>query len=195
MSDATIKIGVIIGSVREGRFGDKPAHWIFEEARKIAGVEAELIDLKEIKLPTYATGGYPSAVQDGNYGSDKLNAFAKSIGSADAFIIVSPEYNHGYSSALKDALDSIYKEWNNKPVAFIGYGSVGGARAIEQLREVSVELQMAPIRNAVHLPGDVYGAAVQATLGDAKPFAPVAEKATGMLTQLLWWAKALKAAR
>ena len=195
MNDTNIKIAVIIGSVREGRFGDKPAHWIFGEAKKLPGVEVELIDLKEIKLPTFATPGYPSAIQDGNYGNEKLNAFAKSIGSADAFIIVSPEYNHGYSSALKDALDSVYKEWNNKPVAFIGYGSIGGGRAIEQLREVSVELQMAPIRNAVHLPGDVYGAAMKAVLGDATPFAPVAEKATGMLTQLLWWAKALKAAR
>ena len=190
-----IKIGVIIGSIREGRFGDKPAHWIVGEAKKMPGVEVELIDLKELKLPTYATGGYPSAVQDGNYGSDIINAYAKTIGGLDAFIIVTPEYNHGYSSALKNAIDPIYKEWNNKPVAFIGYGSALGARAVEQLREVAVELQMAPIRAAVHIPHDVYSAASQAALGDATPFAPIAEKATTMLTQLLWWAKALKVAR
>ncbi len=196
MDTSTIRIGVIIGSVRDGRFGDKPGTWIFNETKKLAGVEAELIDLKEVKLPTYATAGYPSAVQDGNYGSEAVNDFAKRIAAQDAFIIVTPEYNHGYPSALKDALDSVYREWNNKPVAFVGYGSAMGARAIEQLRQVAIELQMHPTRNAVHITGDVYGAAMQsATVGDAAAFAPLAEKAAGMFTQLLWWAKALKAAR
>ena len=196
MDTAIIKIGVIVGSVREGRFGDKPAAWIFNEAKALAGVEAELIDLKEVKLPTYATAGFPSAVKDGNYGSDVVNNFAKRIAAQDAFIIVNPEYNHGYSSALKDALDSIYHEWNNKPVAFVGYGSAMGARAIEQLRQVAIELQMHPIRNTVHIPGDIYSAAMKsAVIGDPEAFAPLAEKAAGMLTQLLWWSRALKAAR
>ena len=196
MDAASIKIGVIIGSVRDGRFGDKPAAWIFNEAKRLEGVEAELIDLKQVKLPTYATAGYPSAVKDGNYGSDVVSGFAKRIEACDAFIIVTPEYNHGYSSALKDALDSIYREWNNKPVAFVGYGSAMGARAIEQLRQVAIELQMHPTRNTVHIPGDVYAAAMNAaTAGDGAAFAPLAEKAAGMLTQLLWWARALKAAR
>ena len=195
MDTNTIKIAVIIGSIREGRFADKPATWIAEIVKQKAGVEVDMIDLKEVGLPTFATPGYPSAVQDGNYGSEIANTFAKRIGAADAFIIVSPEYNHGYSGALKDAFDTVYKEWNNKPVAFIGYGSLGGGRAVEQMRTVSIELQMAPIRNAVHLPGDVYGAAMKAPIGDASVFTPVTEKAEGMLTQLLWWAKALKAAR
>jgi NAD(P)H-dependent FMN reductase len=191
-----IKIAVIIGSIREGRYADKPAHWIAEEAKKLEGAEVELLDLKDIKLPQFASPGYPSQIKDGNYGNDVINAFAKKIAAADAFIIVSPEYNHGYSGALKDALDSVYLEWNNKPVSFIGYGSVGGGRVIEQLREVAVELQMAPIRTAVHLPTEVYMATMKET-APANPalFAPVAEKGTAMLTQLMWWAKALKAAR
>jgi NAD(P)H-dependent FMN reductase len=192
----TIKVAVIIGSIREGRFADKPAHWIADEAKKLAGVEVELLDLKDIKLPIFASPGYPSAVKDGNYGNDIINGFAQKIAAADAFIIVSPEYNHGYSSALKDAFDSVYHEWNNKPVAFVGYGSVGGARAVEQMRTVSIELQMAPIRNAVHLPVEVFRAAMMAPAPvDPSVFAPAAEKAAGMIEQLLWWAKALKAAR
>jgi len=191
-----IKIQVILGSIRPDRFGDKPAHWILDEANKLEGVEATLIDLKESKLPTFASPGYPSMVKDGNYGNEIINAFAHKIAEADAYIIVTPEYNHGYPGSIKDALDSVYKEWNNKPVAFVGYGSALGARAVEQLRQVVVELQMAPIRNAVHIPSDVYGAVMKET-APANPalFAPIAEKATGMLTQLLWWAKALKAAR
>ena len=195
METQNIQIAVIIGSIREGRFADKPAAWIAGEAGKLSGVEVDVIDLKEVKLPTFAMPGYPSAIQDGNYGNDAVNGLAKRIAAADAFIIVSPEYNHGYSSALKDAFDSLYKEWNNKPVAFVGYGSVGGARAVEQMRAVSIELQMAPIRNAVHLPGDVYMAAMKTSHADMSAFAPVAEKAQGLLTQLLWWARALKAAR
>jgi NAD(P)H-dependent FMN reductase len=192
----TIKVAVIIGSIREGRFAEKPAAWIFDEAKKLPGVEAELLDLKEIRLPDFAGPGYPSAIKDGNYGNDTINEFAKKIARNDAIIIVSPEYNHGYSSVLKNALDSIYQEWNHKPVAFVSYGGVGGARAIEQLRLVSIELQMAPIRNAVHIPGEVFKAAMMAPLPlDAAVFAPVAEKATGMLEQLVWWAKTLKAAR
>jgi len=194
--DTNIKIGVIIGSVREGRFAEKPALWIADEARKLPAAQVDVIDLKEVALPTYATGGYPSMVADGNYGSEVVNAFAKRIAAADAFIIVSPEYNHGYSSALKDALDSIWKEWNEKPVAFVGYGNVGGARAIEQLREVAVELEMAPIRIAVHLPSDVHRAVAQATSPvDPALFAPVDKKKDDMLAQLMRWSKALKAMR
>jgi NAD(P)H-dependent FMN reductase len=192
-----IKIQVIIGTVREGRFGDKPAAWITEEAKKIEGAQVEVIDLKDHPVPPFASPGYPSSIKDGNYGNDMINAFAKRIGSADAFIIVTPEYNHGYSGALKDALDSVYMEWNNKPVAFVAYGSVGGARAVEQLRQVAVELQMAPIRAAVHLPVEIFMAVLQEPTAANHPalFAPINEKAGVMLTQLMWWAKALKAAR
>jgi NAD(P)H-dependent FMN reductase len=193
----TIKIAIIIGSIREGRFADKPARWITGEAKKLEGVEVEVIDLKDHPVPQFASADYPSQVKDGNYGNDMINAFAKRIGSADAFIMVTPEYNHGYSGALKDAIDSVYLEWNNKPVAFVAYGSVGGARAVEQLRQVAVEIQMAPIRAAVHLPGDVFMGVMKEPDASkhAALFAPVEQKATDMLAQLMWWAKALKTAR
>ncbi len=110
----------------------------------------------------------------------------------DGFIIVSPEYNHAYPAVLKNAMDWIYPEWNNKPVGFVSYGSVGGARGVEQLRLVAVELQMSPIRQGVFIPG--------AYPFGAKEWKPEADEsltrdAGKMFDQLLWWAKALKNAR
>ena len=194
MDNTKIKIQVIIGSIRPDRFADKPAAWITEAAKKIEGAEVEVIDLKDHPVPQFASPGYPSSVKDGNYGNEMINAFAKKIGAADAFIIVTPEYNHGYPGALKDALDSVYMEWNKKPVAFVAYGSALGARAVEQLRQVVVELQMAPMRAAIHLPSDVF-MAVSKEPTNLALFDPVAPKAADMLNQLMWWAKALKTAR
>lgn len=120
--------------------------------------------------------------------------WAAKINEADAFIIVTPEYNHGTSGVLKNALDYIYYEWNNKSVGFVSYGGVGGARAVEQLRGVAIELQMAPIRNAVHIPQhwnllDENGSMKDGALD------PFKGSATIFLDQLLWWARALKIAR
>jgi len=192
----TIKILVILGSIRENRFGDKPAAWIFDKVKRLEGVEAEFIDLKTLALPRFNYGGYPSAVKDGNYGNEQVNTYAKKIKEADAFIIITPEYNHGYPGALKDALDWVYAEWNKKPVGFVGYGSVLGGRVIEQLRAVSIELQMTPIRAAVHIPSDVFMAvSKESAPGNFELFKPIEEKAQTMLDQLLWWARALKSAR
>ena len=129
------------------------------------------------------------------YKNEAVARFTKKIEGGDAFVIVTPEYNHGTSGVLKNALDWVYQEWNNKPVAFVSYGSVGGARAVEQLRLNAIELQMAPIRNAVHIPGEQYFPVV---FGKAKAkdlFASQSEKAQTMTTQLLWWTNALKNAR
>ena len=108
--------------------------------------------------------------------------------------MIAPEYNHGYTAVLKNALDYVYQEWNNKPIGFVTYGGAMGARSVEQLREVAVELQMAPIRNAIHMPYDVIIAAGKGT-PENELFAPFSERATGFIDQLLWWGKALKAAR
>ena len=104
------------------------------------------------------------------------------------------EYNHGYSAVLKNALDYVGAEWHDKAIGFVGYGSAMGARAIEQLREVAVELQMAPIRNAVHMPFDVVMAAAKGT-PEAELFTAYDERGNGMLDQLIAWSKALKALR
>jgi NAD(P)H-dependent FMN reductase len=190
-----VKIKVIIGSTREGRFSEKPARWIFEEVKKRSGVEAELLDLRDYPMPFFNDPISPS-MKKGNYSNEVVAAWAKKIAEADAYIIVTPEYNHGYPAVLKNAMDFVYYEWNRKPVGFVSYGSVGGARSVEQLRQVSIELQMAPIRNAVHIPWQLMaivnekGAAAGLEL-----FEPLRDSKENFLNQLVWWARALKTAR
>lgn len=190
-----IKLQVIVGSTRAGRFSEKPALWILESAKKLEDVEAEIIDLRDFTLPFFDASMSP-AYANGSYTQPDVGRWTKKIGEADGFIIVSPEYNHGYSAVLKNALDWVYQEWNNKPVGFISYGGVGGARSVEQLRLVAIELQMAPIRNAIHIPFDfIMQAQKEPTQSPAELLQSFNSKADEFLTQWLWWAHALKSAR
>lgn len=198
--NTAIKVKVIIGSTRQGRFSEKPAQWIFDEAKKLQGVEVELLDLREFQLP-FVDDPMPPSMANGQYSNEAVTKWAEKIHDGDAFIIVSPEYNHGYSAVLKNALDVISPEWKRKPVGFVGYGSAMGARSIEQLRQVAVELQMAPIRHAIHIPVDIFMAALMGT-GPQGPemFEPIRNNPNGdavekFFNDLLWWAKALKTAR
>jgi NAD(P)H-dependent FMN reductase len=193
MTENKLKVHVILGSTRKGRFSDKPGKWILEEAKKKEGVEAELVDLRDYPLPFFDEPMGPAGLQ-GKYSSDIAAQWAKKVAEADAYIIAAPEYNHGYTSVLKNALDYAYNEWNNKPVGFVSWGGVAGARAVEQLREVAIELQMAPIRNAVHIPSFW---TLLDEKGDLKDGAldPFKDTAGKFLDQLIWWAKALKNAR
>lgn len=190
----SLDIKVIAGSTREGRFSDKAATWIEEEIKKQKGVTVEVLDLRDYEMPFFNESVSPSYKQE-PYKNEAVARFTKKIEEGDAFVIVTPEYNHGTSGVLKNALDWVYQEWNNKPVAFVSYGSVGGARAIEQLRLVAVELQMAPIRNAIHIPGEQYFPVVFGKTKASELFALQTEKAEAMIAQLLWWAHALKNAR
>ncbi|OGZ08226.1 MAG: FMN reductase [Candidatus Lloydbacteria bacterium RIFCSPHIGHO2_02_FULL_50_13] len=188
-----LKLKIILGSTREGRFGDKPARWIFEEAKKKVGAEVELLDLRDYPMPFFNDPVSPS-YRKGAHQNPVVAKWAAKIAEADAFIVVTPEYNHGYSGVLKNALDHVFPEWKNKPVSFVAYGGVGGARAVEQLRLVSVELQMAPMRSAVHIPApwtllDEKGNLKEGALDQ------FAQGADNLLTQLVWWADALRAAR
>ncbi len=194
-----LKIQVILGSIRQGRFGDKPAKWIFDLAKKKKGLMSELVDLRDYALPFYDEKISPSRLK-GKYPNPAVQRWANKVKEADGYIIVTPEYNHGYPAVLKNALDYIYDEWNNKPVGFISYGSVGGARVVEQLRQVVVELQMAPIRSSIHIPPTVYMAVVKPPETEeeddgANPFDALNDHATAFLDQLIWWARALKKAR
>jgi NAD(P)H-dependent FMN reductase len=159
-NNSLIKIKVIIGSTRPNRFSDKPAYWILEEVKKKENVQAELLDLREYPMPYYNEPVGALMLHE-NYSSEVVKKWAAKIKEGDAFIIITPEYNHGYPAVLKNAIDSIFPEWNDKAVGFIGYGSSGGARSIEQLRQVVVELKMVPIRNGLHLPPEVYFAAMK----------------------------------
>lgn len=190
-----IKVKVIIGSVREGRFAEKPAAWIAGEAKKMPNLDVEVLDLKDYPMPFFDEATSPSVTPQG-YDNPVVKKWATKIADGDAFIIVTPEYNHGPSAVLKNAIDYVYAPWNKKPVGFVGYGSVLGARSIEQLRLVMIELQMAPIRISLNIPFDVYmNAAKLETAQSASAFASLTDRAKPFLEQLTWWAKILKLAR
>jgi len=194
MNNTSISIKIIMGSIREGRFSDKAAIWIADEIKKQEGVVAEVLDLRDYEMPFFNESVSPSFKQE-PYKNEAVARFTKKIAEGDAFVIVTPEYNHGTSGVLKNALDWVYQEWNNKPVAFVSYGSVGGARAVEQLRLSAIELQMAPIRNSAHIPGEQYFQTLFGKMDARDLFASVSNQAETMIAQLLWWARALKNAR
>jgi len=187
------KISVILGSVRANRFGDKPARWILGHLGRRAEVQAELLDLLDYPMPFYAEP-MPPAMKQAPFPNEAVERWTAKIAEADGFVFVTPEYNHGPSAVIKNALDYVYSEWNRKPAAFVSYGQVGGARAVEQLRLVAIELQMAPLRNALHIPGDVVrqamgGAAVEDRL------VALDTPAAALIDDLLWWTRVLKQAR
>lgn len=143
-----LNIAIIIGSTRPKRNGKAVGKWVYTMAQKRDKATYELIDLKEIDLPFLDE---PKSPMQGDYAHDHTRKWSERIAPFDGYILVTPEYNHGTSAALKNALDFLYKEWNKKPVGFVSYGSDSGTRAVEQLRQVVVELQMAPIRTQVSL--------------------------------------------
>lgn len=186
------KIGVIISSTRPTRFGDKPAKWILEHAQKRGDIEAELIDLADYKLPFFDAPASdlwaPSTDPEVLRWQARLNEF-------DGYIIVVAEYNRSITGALKNALDQAYKPFIRKAVAFVGYGSVGGARAVEHLRTIMIELQAVPVRQAIHIGGSDFVPIMfgQKSWDDVKGgfdgFVP------DVLDNLVWWTNATKAAR
>jgi NAD(P)H-dependent FMN reductase len=187
-----VEIQVILGTVREGRQGEKVANWVYQVASRDERIQAELLDLKDYPLPFYSERLPPSVLQ-GNYSSEVAKRWVAKIAPADGYIFVSPEYNHGYSAVLKNALDYAYYEWNNKVAAVVSYsgGSIAGARGVEQLRLVAIELQMAPIREAVHIAG-----VRQQFDEEGKPKDPMYSlRVERMLDQLVWWAEVLKEGR
>jgi NAD(P)H-dependent FMN reductase len=188
------KIAVIISSTRDSRFGEKPAQWIFDLAKQRDDLDVELVDLKSFDLPFFnevASNAWAPS-QD-----SKAIAWQKKIAEFDGYIFVVAEYNRSITGALKNALDQAYVEWNKKVAGFVGYGSVGGARAIEHLRTIAVELQMASTRSAVHIGGSefytVWGGGKNEPISAIEP--AIAGSAKDMLDQLTWWTKATKAAR
>ena len=191
MTSSLPRVGIIIGSTREGRFGEKPARWIHDIARQRTDLAFEMIDLRGHPLPLFAE---PMSPAGGPVTNDAGKRWGALLHELDGLIVVTPEYNHGPSAVLKNALDYAYNEYVRKPIAFVGYGGVGAARAIEQLRLVAVELQMAPVRNAVHI-GMVEFLGIWQQGKTFADYPHLAQAATGMLDDLAWWTKALKAAR
>src|SRR5882724_2771534 len=143
-----LRIAIIIGSTHPNRNGEAVAKWVYEVAKKRSDAEFELVDIKDFNLPLLDEPVPPIM---GQYSKPHTKAWAAKIGSFDAYVFVTPEYNHGISGALKNAIDYLYREWNNKAAGFVSYGGAGGARAVEQLRLVMGELMVADVRAQVML--------------------------------------------
>src|ERR1700675_986354 len=143
-----LRIAIIIGSTRPGRNGEAVGKWVYEIAQKRSDAEFELVDIKDFNLPLLDE---PMPPIMGQYSKPHTKAWAAKIGSFDGYVFVTPEYNHGTSRALKNAIDFLFAEWNNKAAGFVGYGGAGGVRAVEQLRLVMAEVQVATVRNQVAL--------------------------------------------
>lgn len=170
-----MKVGIILGSIREGRTGEQVAQWVYEKAQEHGGAEFELVDLKEFNVPLLTSGTHP-AMANRDYGSAEVNAWSKKIDEFDAYIFVTPEYNHGVPGAFKNAVDSIAPEWMNKKVAFVGYGAANGVRSIEQWRGIVANFNMWDIRSTLEF-------SLFTEFPDGK-FAP-AERYNGEVTGLL----------
>lgn len=189
-----LRIGIVLGSTRTGRFADRPGKWLLDIAKKrdVPGeLVTELVDLRDYPLPFFDEPKSPLREPSKNEVAVKWSAKVRSL---DAFVFVNGEYNHSIPASLKNALDYLYSEWNRKPAGFVSYGNAGGARGVEQLRLMLVELQMASTRNAVHLGRPEF---IEMLLHgkDFGDFPNLETSANAMLDELVWWAKTLRAGR
>src|SRR5258707_15469994 len=142
------RIAIIIGSTRPGRNGEAVAKWVHEIAKKRTDAGFELVDIKDFNLPLLDEPVPPIM---GQYSKPHTKAWVAKIGSFDGYVFVTPEYNHGLPGALKNAIDFLFREWNDKAAGFVSYGGAGGARAVEQVRLVVAEVPMGTVRNQVVL--------------------------------------------
>lgn len=183
-----IRIAVIIGSTRPGRVGASVGKWTQDIASKRDDAEYELVDIADFDLPLLDEPVPPSR---GQYSKDHTKRWAEKIATFDAFVFVTPEYNHGTSGALKNALDFLYAEWNNKAAGFVSYGSAYGVRAVENLRLIMGELQIADVRAQVMLSlfDDFENYSV------FKPREHHEKSVNDMLDQVVAWGTAMKTLR
>jgi NAD(P)H-dependent FMN reductase len=185
---SNLKIAIILGSTRPGRNGAAVADWVVDRAAARTTAHYELVDLADHPLPHLDEAMPPTM---GQYAREHTQAWAKTIGSYDGYIFVTPEYNHSTSGVLKNAIDYLYAEWNNKAAAFVSYGALGGARAIEHLRAILSELQVAHVRQQLSF-------SMFTDFENFSTFAPGpqhADAAVVMFDQLESWTEAMKAVR
>jgi NAD(P)H-dependent FMN reductase len=182
------KIAIILGSTRPGRNGEAVARWVLDQASTRTDATFELVDLRDHPLP-HLDEEVPASM--GMYSQPHTKAWAATIAAYDGFVFVTPEYNHGTTGVLKNAIDYLYAEWNNKAAGFVSYGSAGGVRAVEQLRLIMGELQIADVRQQVQF-------SLFSDFENYSTFVPGPQHAatvTVMLDQLVAWAVALKTVR
>jgi NAD(P)H-dependent FMN reductase len=185
------KLVIIVGSVRDGRFGPAVASWVAEQAGAHGGFEVEVVDLAEVDLPLALPAESPKYAGDAYPRPAGMAALTSALEGADAFVVVTPEYNHSYPASLKAAIDWHFTQWTAKPVAFVSYGgAAGGRHAVLHLENVLTELHAVTIRDGLAFPN--YFTAWQ----DGRPLDPeAAGYAKTLLEQLAWWAGALRSAR
>ena len=189
MTTPSPRIHVILGSTREGRAGEQVARWVADLAAQRSDVDIELVDLRDFPLPFFDSPVSPKrALSD----DPRVQAWAAKVAEADGYVFVTPEYNYGYPAVLKNALDHLYYQWNDKPVGFVGYGGIaGGIRAVQQLRQVVVELGLAQVRTQVLIPK------VFAAFGDDGQPADAMHSTTAsaLLDEVADWARMLQEKR
>ncbi|WP_439601663.1 NADPH-dependent FMN reductase [Devosia sp.] len=185
------RIGIILSTTRETRFADRPAQWVLDIARARGDADYEIVDLRDFPIPFFDAVGSPRFVPQTN---EVALRWAKKVSELDGYIFVTAEYNRSISGVLKNALDHIYDEPARKPAAFVGYGAVGAARAVEQLRLMAVELSMVPMKAGVHINMEP----LLGMLRGGKDFADydyLAPTVTAMLDELAWYTRTLKLGR
>jgi NAD(P)H-dependent FMN reductase len=188
LNNQIIKVAIILGSTRPGRNGEAVGQWIHEIAKKRSDADFEFVDIKDFNLPLLDEPIPPSM---GQYTKEHTKTWSAKIDSFDAYVFVTAEYNHGIPGALKNAIDFLFREWNNKVAGFVSYGSAGGVRAVEQLRMVMAELKVATVRSQVQL--SLFTDFENFT--NLKP-APFQEKSVNtMLDEVIAWGGALKTIR
>lgn len=187
----THKLLIVVGSVREGRFGPVVASWVAEQAHRHGGFETTIADLADFDVPSALPAMSPKYAGDDYPRPDAMAPLTSALDEADAFIVVTPEYNHSYPASVKAAIDWHFTQWTAKPVAFVSYGGLAGGRhAVLHLENVLTELHAVTIREGLAFTN--YYLAWQ----DGRPLDPeAAGYAKSMLDQLAWWAGALRSAR
>ena len=183
-----IKVAIISGSTRPGRKSQAVAEWVHAIAQKRGDADYQIVDIATFNLPLLDEPVPPSL---GKYSKPHTLAWAKAIAPFDAFVFVTPEYNHGPSAALKNAIDYLYHEWNNKAAGFVSYGSTGGARAVEHLRGIMAEVQVADVR--AHVSMSMYTDFENWSV--LKPDPRHQQQLGVMLDQLVAWSRAMQGVR
>ncbi|MFC3503126.1 NADPH-dependent FMN reductase [Micromonospora krabiensis] len=187
----THKLVIIVGSVREGRFGPVVASWVADRAREHGGFDVDIVDLADADIPLALPEVSPLFAGDSYPRPEKMASLTSHLQEADAFIVVTPEYNHSYPASLKAAIDWHFSQWKAKPVAFVSYGgAAGGRHAVLHLENVFTELHAVTIRDGLAFPFYYRSWTDEQPQDEAAP-----GYAKAMLDQLAWWAAALHAAR
>ena len=184
-----LRVALIVGSTRADRFADLPVQWMTDGIMARDDLTLDVLDLRDYQLPFYG-----EADASDERAQLAIATWRRHIARADAYIVTAAEYNHAPTAVLKNALDHANSEWHRKPIAFIGYGGLGGARAVEHLRHIAIELQMAPIKTAIHIAADVF-TEVRERRARLTDFPHLEHGRDAMLDQLVFWGGALRAAR